>query len=183
MSQPTPPPYTLEPGTEFVELPMQIASGRSLTSGLQGPERMRIRMAKRTNDGHLIGRAWFAEGADGPPRHVHGGAVAYVLDEAMGAVGWMNDYPIVAAKLEFEYFKMSPLHVDFVIEARITSATAKRVFVEAEMRLPDGDVCVRGKGEFAILTQKKIDALDASKFDPKALLKNPRLKWAKDDAR
>jgi Thioesterase superfamily len=175
----TPPAVT--PESDWVEmvLPFNIGSGRSLYSGLEGISRLRLRVFKRLSDSHLIGRAWFGEGADGPPLHVHGGAVAYVLDEAMGAVAWMNNYPVVAASLKFDYLQMTPLLTDLVIEAKITQTTDKRVSTEAEIRLSSGEVCVRGFGEFAILTRKKIDALNADAHDKAGALKNPDLKWAK----
>ena len=179
----TPPDISPEPGCIEVILPMEIGSGRSIANVQGAPERIRIRMFKRVADGQLVGRAWFGEGANGPPLHVHGGAAAYVLDEAMGTVGWMNDYPVVAAKLEFEYLHMSPLKVDLHIEAKITSVTDRRVFIACELKTPEGHACVRGKGEFAILSQKKMSALSAEKFDPLGLLKNPNFKWASDDAR
>lgn len=175
-----PPTIETPKNSVAVELPMKIASGRSLASGFEGGEnRMRIRLFKR-QDGVCIGYAWFGEGAEGPPQHVHGGAVAYVLDEAMGSVAWMNDFPVVARKIDFEFVKMSPLHTDFLIEARVLRTTEKNVYVQAELRLPDGTPTVKANGEFAILTRKKINLLDASKFDPKGLLQNPNLKWAKE---
>jgi acyl-coenzyme A thioesterase PaaI-like protein len=179
-----PPQIKPDDGCVAVELPMFIASGRSLSSGLLGGEdRMRIRLYKRIADGHTLGKVWFGDGAEGPPENVHGGAVAYVLDEAMGSVGWMNDYPIVAKKIDFEFLRMSPLKVDFTIEAKIVRTTEKRVYVESELRLPTGEVCVKGQGEFAILSRRKMEALNAEKFDPKGLFKNPKLKWAADDPR
>lgn len=179
-SQKTPPAIT--PDADWVEvlLPFNIGSGRSLYTGLEGIDRLRLRIYKRKSDGHLIGRAWFGEGADGPPLHVHGGAVAYVLDEAMGAVGWMNEYPVVAASLKFDYFQMTPLLTDLEIEAKITNVTDRRVSTEAEIRLPEGDVYVRATGEFAILQKSKIDLLEAHKYDKDGVLKNPNLKWAQE---
>ena len=166
------------PGAISVELPMMIASGRSLTSGFDGgEERMRIRLYKR-GDGTCVGTAWFGDGAHGPPNHVHGGAVAYVLDEAMGSVAWMNDFPVVARKIDFEFLKMSPLKIEFTIEARVLRATDRNVYVEAELVLPDGTTTVKANGEFALLTKKKIGAIDSARFDPKGLLQNPKLKWA-----
>lgn len=166
-----------------VELPMRIASGRSLASDLPGGEdRMRIALFKRLADGACVGTAWFGDGAEGPPNHVHGGAVAYVLDEAMGSAGWMNDYPVVARKIDFEFVKMSPLKTEFAIEARITRTTERRVFIEAAFKLGE-QTCVVGHGEFAILSRKRLAMIDAAKQDPKNLLQNPNLKWAPDDAR
>ncbi len=163
-----------------VLLPFNIGSGRSLYSGLEAAQRLRLRVFKRQRDGALIGRAWFGPGADGPPLHVHGGAVAYVLDEAMGAVSWMNDYPAMAANLRFEYVQMTPLLTDLTLEARITTVSDRRVSIESEIKLSTGEVCVRGFGEFARLSRKKAAFFETSEHDPKGLLKNPTLKWAED---
>lgn len=159
-----------------VELPMGIASGRSLAGD---DSRMRIEMFKRKTDGHLIGRVWFGEGTQGPPNHVHGGASAYVLDEAMGAVGWMNDYPVVAKKISFELFKMAPLKTNLEIKAWVVEATERAIQVEAELRLPGGEVSVKSTGDFAILTREKIAELNVGSQDPKNLLNNPAFKWSR----
>lgn len=166
-------------GCVKVELPMFIASGRSLASGLPGgDDRMRIELYKRLVDGHAVGKAWFGDGAEGPPAHVHGGAVAYVLDEAMGSVAWMNDYPVVARKIDFEFLKMSPLKTEFSIDARILRVDDRNVEVEALLLLPNGEVSVRGHGLFAILSRAKLSMLDENRDDPRGLLRNPALKWA-----
>lgn len=179
-SKPVAPAVVQESDWVEMVLPFNIGSGRSLYSGLEGASRLRLKVFKRLADGHLIGRAWFGEGADGPPLHVHGGSVAYVLDEAMGAVAWMNNYPVVAATLNFEYLRMTPLFADLIIEAKITDVSDRRVSTEAEIRLESGEVCVRGKGEFAILSKSKIDLIQADQHDPGKTLQNPDFKWAKD---
>lgn len=180
LNQLLPPAITTESDWVEVVLPFNIGSGRSIYSGLEGAQRLRLRVFKRQSDGSLIGRAWFGQGSDGPPLHVHGGAVAYVLDEAMGSVAWMNEYPAMAANLKFEYVQMTPLLTDLVVEARITSVTDRRVSIESEIKLPTGEVCVRGFGEFARLSHEKAAFFDTNEHDPNGILKNPNLKWAKD---
>jgi len=186
-----PPPVVPHSDWESVDLPFNIGSGRSIYAGLERDHRLRLKVYRRKGDGHLIGKVWFGVGADGPPGHVHGGAVAYVLDEAMGSVAWMNDHPALAAKLEFQFLRMTPLEVDLDIEAWIqpsepsavpsTSAT-RRLEIIAQLRLPSGEVSVAGRGEFAILSKRKVAAMGAEAFDPQGLLKKPTLKWAPDDA-
>lgn len=178
----TPPPIEVPADWQEMVLPFNIGSGRTLYSGLESGARIRMRVFKRQSDGSLVGRVWFGEGADGPPLHAHGGAIAYVLDEAMGAVGWMNDYPVVAAKLEFQYCRMTPLEVDLQLEAKILSATGKRLEVEARVKLPSGETCVESRGSFAILVRSKMRFVEDQNLDPQGFLRNPKLKWAPDDA-
>jgi acyl-coenzyme A thioesterase PaaI-like protein len=177
-----PPPVIRETDWEEMVLPFNIGSGRSLYSGLENDSRLRLRVFRKTSDGSLVGRVWFGQGSDGPPGHAHGGAIAYVLDEAMGSVGWMNLYPVVAARLEFQYVRMTPLFVDLELQAKILSHSSRRIEVETTLLLPSGEVSVQAQGEFAILTRAKAKLFDTPEHDPQGLMKNPNLKWANDDA-
>lgn len=175
------PDIQIDPDWQEVELPFQIGSGRTIYAGLEDNDRLRFRAFRKKSDGTLIGRAWFGTGADGPPGHVHGGAAAYILDEAMGAVGWMNDYPMLAAKLEFEYLRMAPLFTDFHVVARILGVDKKRIKVEARLNMPDGATCVLGKGSFAVLNRSQVKFIEDHGLDPRGFLRKPGLKWALDD--
>lgn len=179
---PAPPPITIEADWEETVLPFNIGSGRSIYTGLEGDNRLRMRIFRRISDKRAVGKVWFGPGADGPPGHVHGGAIAYVLDEVMGSTGWMNDYPSVAAKLEFQYMRMTPLQTDLHIESWIESATERRLMLVAELRMPNGDVSVKAKGEFAILSKEKLKALASFIDDPSGVLQNPKLKWLKENS-
>ncbi len=106
-----------------------------------------------------IGLTWFLEdnsdiyaeftfelAHQGPPGHVHGGASAAVLDEAMGAVVWRSGLQVVAARLEVDYKKPLPLGQKTVIRARISENQGRKVFATAEICLSNGEVAVAGKG-------------------------------------
>ncbi|HVK61145.1 MAG TPA: PaaI family thioesterase [Bdellovibrionales bacterium] len=175
----TPPPVLRESDWMDMDLPFHIGSGRTLYSGLESADRLRLRLFKKGDQ--VVGRAWFGQGADGPPGHVHGGAIAYVLDEVMGSVCWANNYPTVAANLQFQYIRMTPLLADLVVEAKIVSVNSKRLKLEAELKLPTGETCVRSQGEFAILTYAKGEMLSKIIPDANDLIARPNLKWAKDD--
>lgn len=175
----TPPPYSRPKGCEDLILPFNIGSGRTIYAGFEGADRLRLRLFKRLSDQHLIGRAWFGQGTDGPPGHAHGGVVAYILDEAMGAAAWASDYPAVAARLDFTYLRMSPMWIDLEIEAWISKATRGRLLLSGEVRMPNGETCVTSHGEFSILEKSKVKMLEPL-GPPEKLLENPRLKWAKE---
>jgi acyl-coenzyme A thioesterase PaaI-like protein len=173
-----PPVIQIDPDWEVIELPLNIGSGRSMFSGLESADQLRLRVFKRRSDNHLIGRVWFGPGTEGPPGKVHGGAAAYVLDEAMGSSGWMNDFPVVAAKLEFQYHLMTPMAVDLEVEAWITKSSAHRVQIEAVLREPKGEAFVTAKGDFAVLTRAKADAIQISHADKSGIINRPTWKWA-----
>lgn len=180
-AHPKPPTVTPEPGWETISLPFSIGSGRTVYSSMAENNRLRLTFFKSGD--RLVGKAWFGEGTDGPPNNAHGGAIAYVLDEYMGGVGWLNDYPVVAVNLNFSYFKMTPLYSDMSVEAWITSVTDRRVHVAAEMKLPNGEVSVTGTGEFAILRREQVERLYSDRFGPGDLEKMKTIKWAKGHAR
>ena len=108
-----------------------------------------------------IGLTWYIEGNgdifaefsfnsshQGPPGHVHGGASAAVLDEAMGAAVWIAGLPVVAARLEVDYKHPLPLEQLVSIRARISEKQTRKVFANAEIYLTNGEIAVSGRGIF-----------------------------------
>jgi hypothetical protein len=49
-------------------------------------DRVRLAYFRKPNEPELYAKAWFGKKTMGPPGHVHGGAMAAALDEAVGAV-------------------------------------------------------------------------------------------------
>lgn len=141
------------------ELPFKIGTGRTMASGPDADRRLRVCFFRRRGDGHLVGKVWFGDGADGPPNHAHGGAIAYILDEAMGTAGWLHGLPVVAAELQFEYREMTPLYQDLGIDAWIAKQSERRVEIHAHLLLPDGRVAVAAIGQFHKLSEQKRQAL------------------------
>ena len=88
----TAPIATPEAGWEPVE-PFPSADDTFLSEG----DRVRLAYFRKPDEPILYAKAWFGSKTMGPPGHVHGGAMAATLDEAMGAVCWMNGHPVVAA--------------------------------------------------------------------------------------
>jgi len=112
-----------------------------------------------TQNPHSLGLTWyqsetgaihaemvFTDAHQGPPAHVHGGASAAVLDEAMGAAVWSAGYSVVAVNLEINYKLPVPLGQNILIEAHIAEVKPRKILTVSEMRLPDGSVAVTGRG-------------------------------------
>ena len=71
--------------------------------------------------------------AKGPPNHVHGGAIAAVLDEVMGATAWMSRLHSMTAQLKIDYFNAIPLKKEVYIETRIEKVAGKKVTIKGRI--------------------------------------------------
>ncbi len=85
---------------------------------------------------------------EGPPAHMHGGAIATILDEAMGAAAHLGGYLVVAARLTFNYKRAVPLGVPVRVRAWVDRVENRKVYGASEIILPDDTVAVMGEGLF-----------------------------------
>ena len=118
---------------------------RSFVSSDDG-DRIRVRYYAGP-DGATRARAWFGPGAEGPPGHVHGGALAALLDEAMGMAGLATGRVVVAARIEVDFQKMVPLGHVVDVALEVVEAAGAKVSVRAELRRA-GAVACRATGLF-----------------------------------
>ena len=88
-----PPEVVPERGWREFDLPFDIGSGRCLFVETENGPTIRMRFFERVADGALVGRVWFGRATFGLPGFVHGGLIAYVMDEAMGSSAWLAGYP------------------------------------------------------------------------------------------
>jgi acyl-coenzyme A thioesterase PaaI-like protein len=128
---------------------------RSFLTGGGDDDRWRLSYFRRGRDGALVARIWFGPGTEGPPGIAHGGAVAAVLDDVMGAGVWLAGYPAVAARIVVDFREMVPLGLDAVIETRIEGTEGRKVRIRAW--LTDGDrVFAESEGLFVILGPEQL---------------------------
>lgn len=153
--QKTPPAVAAEPGWTPVK-PFRLEGGRgSFVSGDPEGDRLRVAYFQRDADGRLVGRAWFGPGAQGPPGHAHGGSIAAVLDEAMGAAAWLSGHLVVAARLDTNFRKMLPLGTDATMEAWIVGVEGKKVSAHGRLLAADGTVFAEADGLFIELDPER----------------------------
>lgn len=127
-----------EPGWRELA-PPQSAAGRSFVSGEPWGDRLRVRYFAREN-GALVAKVWFGPGAAGPPGHAHGGSLASVLDEAMGAAAWLAGHVAVAADLRLKFRRMVPLGTVARADTRVTTVEGRKVCTAGTLRSLDGAV-------------------------------------------
>lgn len=90
----------------------------------------------------------FASEKEGPPNHVHGGALATVLDEAMGAVVVYAGRLSLTLTLNYTFLAPTPLHTEITVSAFVEKIEGNRTFTRSQIILPDGTVSVEGTGIF-----------------------------------
>lgn len=99
-------------------------------------------------DGTVYTQLSFRLEHQGPPGHAHGGALAAVLDEAMGAAAWASGYKVLAGELRIRYHRLVPLGVQVLVEARVRERQGRKVYTEASIQLPDGTITTSAEGLF-----------------------------------
>ncbi len=71
---------------------------------------------------------------EGPPGKVHGGFVAAVFDQFMGAAQMLGEQPGMTGTLTTRYHKTTPLNTDLRLEAWLEKTEGRKTIVHAEMR-------------------------------------------------
>lgn len=136
-----------------------VGTGRSFVSGEPHGDRLRVRYFKRSRDGALVGKIWFGPGAEGPPGHAHGGSMAAVLDEAMGAGAWMAGFPVVAAKLSVDFRRMLPLDTEVLLETWVDRVDGRKVTTRGRLFARSGEEYATGEGLFIAVGADRLGAL------------------------
>lgn len=153
----TTPIATAEPGWEPVE-PFPSPEGTFLAEG----DRVRLAYFRVPGEPVLYAKAWFGTKTMGPPGHVHGGAMAATLDEAMGAVCWMNGHHVVAATITISFLAMLPIETETIVEATIGGIEGRKVHLRSTLKEPSGRIVAEGSGLFVILRENQLRALGNS---------------------
>ena len=132
--------------------------GRSYVAGEPEGDRLRVRYFWRAADARppaLAARAWFGPRAEGPPGHAHGGAMASVLDEAMGLAVWLAHRPAVAAHLETDFRKPIPLGSTVTAETTVGPAEGSgKASATARLVGDDGTVYAEGSALFVLIAPR-----------------------------
>jgi acyl-coenzyme A thioesterase PaaI-like protein len=150
----TAPNATPEPGWEPVE-PFPSPEDTFLSDG----DRVRLAYFRKPGEPGLYAKAWFGAKTMGPPGHVHGGAMAATLDEAMGAVCWMNGHHVVAATITISFLSMLPIETETIVEATIERVEGRKIHLRSRLKDPSGRIVTEGSGLFIVLKEAALKAL------------------------
>lgn len=156
------PAVTPEP--EWIRFnPFPETGGPNVSFVSTGPTGGRLRVAyfKRTTDGNLVGRAWFGPETEGPPGHAHGGSIAAVLDEVLGAAAWAEGHRVVVASLKVDFRQMVALGTDATFESWIDHVEGRKVHTRGRLAAPDGVLLAEGKALCVLLGDHHIEKFKA----------------------
>jgi len=78
-------------------------------------------------DGVLHGTAMFDYPYEGPPTCVHGGVIAMVFDELLGAANIVAGFPGMTGTLTIRYRKPTPLRTPLRLEARFVERQGRKI--------------------------------------------------------
>ena len=150
----TAPIATPEPGWEPAT-PFPSPQDTFLADG----DRVRLAYFRKPGEPDLYAKAWFGAKTMGPPGHVHGGAMAATLDEAMGAVCWMNGHHVVAATITINFLAMLPIETETIVEATIERVEGRKIHLRSKLKDPSGRIVTEGSGLFIVLKAEALKAL------------------------
>jgi len=150
----TVPTASPEPGWEPVE-PLPSPEGTFLAES----NHVRLAYFRKPGEPRLYAKAWFGSKTMGPPGHVHGGAMAATLDEAMGAAAWMNNFKSVAATITISFIAMLPIETETIVEAEIERVEGRKIHLRSTIKNPSGQVVAEGSGLFVVLREDQLRAL------------------------
>ena len=128
------PPVDLggEDGWIPFDAPALVGESLRFVSGEPDGNRFRVRYF-RDAEKHLHARIWFGPETGGPPGHAHGGAVAAIMDEALGLAAWAAGYAIVVGNLNVSFRNMLPLEKVVTMESRVVSVAGRKIMVHGRI--------------------------------------------------
>jgi acyl-coenzyme A thioesterase PaaI-like protein len=95
---------------------------------------------------------------EGPPGHIHGGIVATLLDEAMSKLNRPLNVLAMTRHMEVDYLRPVPLYKSLTLTSRHLSREGRKLFHQAEILSPEGQVLARGKGLFIAIDKAMLAA-------------------------
>lgn len=126
------------------DAPSLVGDSLRFVSGEPDGNRFRVRYY-RDPEQHLHARIWFGPGTEGPPGHAHGGAIAAIMDEALGLAAWAEGYPIVVGNLNVSFRAMLPLKKIITLESKVVSVEGRKVMVHGRLFCDEETVYAEGQ--------------------------------------
>lgn len=96
----------------------------------------------------VISEIKLGTGQQGAPGFAHGGALAALLDEAMGSACWLKHHMVMSAKIEVNYRRPVPLGEAFQLHAWVDSEEGRKVWAAGCLITRDGAVLTDSRGLF-----------------------------------
>ena len=112
----------------------------------------------------VVGGVTFGAAYEGPPGCVHGGYVAAVFDELLGATQSLSGDQGMTAHLGVDYRRPTPLGVPLTLEGWLDRRDGRKIYARAAM-YADGQLTAEADGLFIAFDREKFAALLAARND------------------
>jgi hypothetical protein len=133
--------YDHDPVSPFASVGARSSYGdMSPIRGLRNPLAPPLRVLRGTRvDGSpcMVGHVVFSRAYEGPPHGVHGGYVAALFDEILGAAIGLAPPPGVTATLEVRYRHVTPVEEELRFEAWVAEDRGRRIVAQATCHAGD----------------------------------------------
>jgi hypothetical protein len=106
----------------------------------------------------IRGRARFGYPYEGPPTCVHGGVIAELFDELMGAANVLANRPAMTGTLTVRYRKPTPLLTPLDLMARFVRSERRKIFTWAAI-YNDGVLTAEAEGIFIEVQPKQLQGI------------------------
>ncbi|WP_419921848.1 PaaI family thioesterase [Candidatus Poriferisodalis sp.] len=138
---------------QFFPLPLEVGDEIefdpfSIGGGLFHPASVDVRYFKESDEA-VTGEAVVDPMFAGPPERTHGGVVALIIDELMGALNRMRGRQAYTGRLTVHYRAATPLGEPLRLRAWIRDTSGRKIIQHAEVHGPEG-LCVTAEGLFIL---------------------------------
>ncbi|CAM9378349.1 unnamed protein product [Ectocarpus sp. 8 AP-2014] len=107
----------------------------------------------------MAGSVVFSSGCEGPPDHVHGGAVSTALDDVLGTMAWREvGFPrwgLPTMRLTVRFLAGAPMERQLRFDTCVVKREGRKVFVEAALRDPTCGNKLLAEGEGLFYLRKR----------------------------
>jgi len=111
---------------------------------------------------HVVGTVTFSNPYEGPPGFVHGGYIAAMFDEVLGAAQCLSGTAGMTAHLGVDYRQPTPLNVELRLEGRLDRVEGRKVFVSGTC-WHEGQVTSEANGLFITFDADRFSAMRAAR--------------------
>lgn len=127
----------------------------SFVSGKQ-QKYIELQYYRDENSLKFYARVLFRAETQGAPGIVHGGAIASVLDETMGAVSFLNKMPAVTASLTVNYHRPLPVEKTVYIITQVEKTEGRKIYIIGKMVDENQRLFADSKGIFVKVPNERI---------------------------
>ncbi len=109
-------------------------------------------------DGHVEATVTFGRSYEGPPGYVHGGFVAGIFDEALGAAQAFSGLAGMTGRLIVHYRSPTPLDTELRLRADLDSVEGRKIFCSGTLWAGER-VCAEAEGLFVTIAPEVLEAM------------------------